>query len=213
MRRGNRRRRRRRRSPWSVGETIGAGARRAGRWAATWALRAGPSVATLAHDVRRRVTERLDGAQRRPANRTRGGTANRTRRGRRGTALKRDADLRRRVGEALASIHGRGFVLWAAALVTGLVCVWQHVHSNELAREIEALRDAREAIETQIGLLEMECAELSSRKRIEEYAEERLGMRYPEAGEVIWLGPSDSGRPARDGHDYVMGAATRDTEG
>jgi hypothetical protein len=59
----------------------------------------------------------------------------------------------------------------------------------------------------------MECAELSKRKRIEEYAVERLGMRYPEAGEVIWLAPSGPGRSDGDRRDYVMGEMTRDTEG
>jgi cell division protein FtsL len=117
------------------------------------------------------------------------------------------------VVEVTSSLHGRGLILWAAALATGLVCVWQHVHSNELAAEIEALRNAREAVQTEIGLLEMECTDLSRRKRIEEYATERLGMRYPLAGEVIWLGPSDSGRPAGVREDYVVGEAPRDTEG
>jgi cell division protein FtsL len=117
------------------------------------------------------------------------------------------------VGEVLGSHHGRGFVIWAAALVTGLVCVWQHVHSNELALEIEALRSTREAVETEIGFLEMECAALSKRQRVEEYARERLGMRYPEAGEVIWLGPSESERAAGVRDDYVLGETARDTEG
>jgi cell division protein FtsL len=97
--------------------------------------------------------------------------------------------------------------------MTGLVCVWQHVHSSELALQIEALKGEREAVKTEIGLLEMECVELSGRKRVEEYATERLGMRYPRAGEVIWIGPSDSERPAIDQEDYVIGEASRETKG
>jgi cell division protein FtsL len=104
-------------------------------------------------------------------------------------------------------------VIWLAVLVTGLVCVWQHVHSSELALEIEALKGAREAVATEIGLLEMECTELSKRQRVEEYAVERLGMRYPRAGEVIWLRPSDGGSPSAGREDYVVWRAPRDTEG
>jgi cell division protein FtsL len=91
--------------------------------------------------------------------------------------------------------------------------VWQHVRSSELALEIEALKGRREAVKTEIGLLEMECAELSGRKRVEEYATERLEMRYPRAGEVIWIGPSDSGGPIVDREGYVVREAACETKG
>jgi cell division protein FtsL len=90
--------------------------------------------------------------------------------------------------------------------------VWQHVHSNELASEIEGLRSAREAVETEIGLLDMECADLSRRERVERYATERLDMRYPRAGEVIWLRPSEAGEPAGDHEDFVLGGRPSDTQ-
>jgi cell division protein FtsL len=117
------------------------------------------------------------------------------------------------VGEVASSLHGRGLMIWTAALATGLLCVWQHVRSSELALEIEALKGRRETVMTEIGILEMECAELSGRKRVEEYATERLGMRYPRAGEVIWIGPTDSEGPVVDLEGYVSREAACGTKG
>jgi len=99
---------------------------------------------------------------------------------------------RPRIVERLAdvisgSLHTRGVVLWTAALATGILCVWQHVYSLHLAAEIEELRIRREEINAEIGFVAMECAVLSSRARIERYARERLGMRYPDGGEVVRL--------------------------
>ena len=90
----------------------------------------------------------------------------------------------RRTGVAGLSLHARGLALWAAALAIGILCVWQHVYASNLAAEIERLRESREALGAEIGFLEMECVSLSARQRIERYATERLGMRYPRAGEV-----------------------------
>jgi cell division protein FtsL len=117
------------------------------------------------------------------------------------------------VSGLMSSLHARGVVLWVAALATGIVCVWQHVRSNQLASEIETLRNAREAVQTEIGLLEMECAELSRRERVEAYASERLGMRYPRAGEVVWLVPSPSGEAAGGRQDFVGSGTSNDTQG
>jgi cell division protein FtsL len=127
--------------------------------------------------------------------------------------LKRSAGLKRRVSELAGSAHARGFALWAAALITGLVCVWQHVHANELASEIGALRSRRSAVRTEIGLLEMECAGLSRRERVERYATERLGMRYPRAGEVVWLRAPESGRAVERQEGFVGGGTRNDAQG
>ena len=101
------------------------------------------------------------------------------------------------------SLHTRGFLLWGAALVTGILCVAQHVHSTELAEQIEDLRGQRESVEAEIGFLSMECARLSGRERIEVYAAERLGLRYPEAHEVVRLGDGTRSRWDRWGDDLV----------
>lgn len=208
----------RRRAGKRDGRARGRAARRGvgtRRRAATRAIAAGPGIvarvaaavpALVARvgDAGRLVTGRVGSAGRLTAERASDA-------GRR--IAKQGTDLPRRVSGIASSLNARGAVLWAAALVTGIVCVWQHVHSNELASEIEALRNGREAVETEIGLLEMECAELSRRERVEVYASERLGMRYPRAGEVIWLVPSESGGLAAGRQDFVGRGTPSDTQG
>lgn len=100
------------------------------------------------------------------------------------------------------SIHAKGLVFWAAALVTGILCVWQHVHAAHLAADIESLRDRRGCLKAEIGFLKMDCVTLSSRERIERYAMEQLDMRYPERDEVVRLG--DVSAQVIDDGDYVM---------
>lgn len=116
-------------------------------------------------------------------------------------AVKRVASAVRLTGGLHASLHTRGVILWAAALATGLICVWEHVHSTELASEIERLRNDREDLLAKIGFLKMECADLASRERIEEEASARLGMRYPTDGEIVWL--TSEGCRVWTKNDYV----------
>ena len=100
-----------------------------------------------------------------------------------------------RIALRMSSVHARGVVLWVAALATGMICVWEHVYASRLASNIEDLGDRKERIEAEIGFLRMECAGLSSRERIEAYATEHLGLRYPTGDEVVRLGPEHA-RPA-----------------
>ncbi len=72
-------------------------------------------------------------------------------------------------------------------MVTGVLCIWEQVYATRLASEIEELQDKQEHLETEIGFLKMECVTLSSRERIQKYAQERLRMRYPKRGEIIHL--------------------------
>jgi cell division protein FtsL len=109
--------------------------------------------------------------------------------------------LKNRLG---ASIHTRGLILWSAALATGMVCVWQHVSAARLATEIGDLQARREELRAEIGFLRMECSELSSRSRIEEYASEHLDMRYPGEGEVVVIGSTGRG-PSVPAVDLVEG--------
>jgi len=97
--------------------------------------------------------------------------------------------LARRIVLRAGSLQARGVLLWAAALATGMICVWEHVYAGRLASSIETLEDRRERLEAEIGFLRMECARLSGRERIETYATEHLGMRYPGGDEVVRIGP------------------------
>jgi len=101
------------------------------------------------------------------------------------------------------SLHTRGLLLWGATLVTGILCVAQHVYSTDLAEQIVDLRGQRNSVEAEIGFLSIESARLSGRERIEAYATERLGMRYPEAHEVVRLGDGTRSQWDRWGDDLV----------
>ncbi len=121
-------------------------------------------------------------------------------------ALKRARVSSRLTGGLLGSLRTRGFLLWGATLATGILCVSQHVYSTELAGHIEGLRGTRKSVEAEIGFLRMESARLAGRERIEGYAAERLGMRYPEAHEVVRLGDGAVNSWNRWGDDLVEGS-------
>ena len=121
-------------------------------------------------------------------------------------ALKRARVPRRLTSGLSGSLRTRGFLLWGATLVTGILCVSQHVYSTDLAKQIEGLRDTRKSVEAEIGFLRVESAKLSGRERIEAYAVDRLGMRYPEAHEVVRLGDGAVNSWNRWGDDLVEGS-------
>lgn len=124
--------------------------------------------------------------------------------------MKRGGGIRRLTGGIAASLHTRGLILWAAALATGIICIWEHVHSTELASQIENLRNRREDLLAEIGFLKMECARLSSRERIEYEAVQRLDMRYPKDGEVVWLITGGARADAWADDEYVEEGGGRD---
>jgi cell division protein FtsL len=119
--------------------------------------------------------------------------------------MKRSKALRRLTAGLSGSIHTRGFVLWVAALVTGILCVSQHVYSAKLAEDIEELRSTREDLQAEIGFLTIEQSRLTARERIEDYATERLDMRYPHADEVVRIGPGTTRGGARSDDNLVGG--------
>lgn len=129
------------------------------------------------------------------------------------SALKRPRALRRLASGVSTSLHTRGLVLWIAALATGILCVSQHVYSTKLAEHIQELRGRRADLEAEIGFLQMECSRLSGRERIETYASERLGMRYPRAHEVVRLGDGVEASWNRWDDELVEGEALAVSDG
>ncbi len=119
--------------------------------------------------------------------------------------MKRPRGLKRLTAGLSGSLHTRGLILWVATLATGIICVWEHVHSFELASDIETLKGCREDLLAEIGFLRMECVELSSRGRIEILAGEQLGMRYPRDGEIVRLESDGALSRAGRREEYVEG--------
>jgi len=119
--------------------------------------------------------------------------------------MKRSSLRQRLLGTVSASLHARGALLWGAALAIGIFCVWEHVCATRLASEIERLKATRARVEAELGFLQMDCAALSSRERIEGYATERLDMRYPKTGEVVWIGSSGLELGGNEPQEFVEG--------
>ena len=89
---------------------------------------------------------------------------------------------RRRWG--LLSLLALGF---AALLASLSLVTWRQVRAREVLAELDRISE-------EIGLATAEQAELhrriqylESRVRIRTWAAERLGMRSPEASEMVWL--------------------------
>lgn len=119
--------------------------------------------------------------------------------------MKRSKGRRRHTVKAGLSLHTKGLLLWTAALATGILCVWEHIYSARLAVEIADLEERRESLLAEIGFLEVRCTALSARERIETYAFDRLGMRYPRAGEVVRLRGHSRRETRGSGESYVLG--------
>ncbi len=111
--------------------------------------------------------------------------------------VKKPGPITRLVNRVGGPLHAKGLLIWCAVLVTGVLCIWQQVYATRLASEIDELQHRREYLRTEIGFLRMECVSLSSRERIQEYAEERLGMRHPKPGEIIRLEDATISRTIR----------------
>jgi len=127
--------------------------------------------------------------------------------------VKRSSLRRRLLGGVGASLHTRGALLWGAALAIGIFCVWEHVCATRLASDIERLKVAKARAEAELGFLEMECAALSSRERVEGYAKERLDMRYPATGEVVWIGSDGRELGDAEPQEFVEGERVGSIDG
>lgn len=111
------------------------------------------------------------------------------------------------------AIHARGIILWAAALLVGILCVWEHVYSSSLASDIEKLKERRADVTAEIGFLRMKCADLSSRERVEAYATSRLAMRYPTGDEIVWLRPDGRLLTTSEYEEHVQERINAATQG
>lgn len=81
-----------------------------------------------------------------------------------------------------------GIVLALAALLASLgVVTWRHSRALELSRAVEDARLARSLEEVEKARLEERIRELESRSRVVRDASARLGMRLPNAAEIVIL--------------------------
>ncbi|KPJ49795.1 hypothetical protein AMJ40_04725 [candidate division TA06 bacterium DG_26] len=65
--------------------------------------------------------------------------------------------------------------------------VWERAHLVKINLRIEECKRRRADLETQVHSLEVRVQDLASYARIENVARVRLGMRYPDSEDVIYI--------------------------
>ena len=85
----------------------------------------------------------------------------------------------------------KGFFLYLgyALLIVSLIFfyLWQHLRIKELGYELGEKKKGRKVLLDRNREMEIKASHLRSLKRIEEIAQSRLGLGFPEEGEIILL--------------------------
>jgi len=80
-------------------------------------------------------------------------------------------------------------ILVASALASAIAVVYaRHLHRQAYV-ELTRLERARDELNIEFGRLQLEQATWSETNRIEQLVTERLGMKFPEAGDIVVLQP------------------------
>lgn len=80
-------------------------------------------------------------------------------------------------------------LLVAAVMASGIGVVYaRHLHRQAYI-DLSSLERQRDELNIEFGRLQLEQATWSETNRIEQVATERLGMRFPEAGDMRVLEP------------------------
>lgn len=85
-----------------------------------------------------------------------------------------------------------GMTLWmcvlAVAVVVSALLVAESKHNTRvLFQEVEQLRDERDALNVEWSRLRLEQGALSTHSRVEAIARDELGLRRPDAGEIVLI--------------------------
>jgi cell division protein FtsL len=65
--------------------------------------------------------------------------------------------------------------------------VWERISAVQLTIRIEKLKEDVASLENEVKRLEIRKTELSAHRRIESVAREKLGLRYPKQGEIVFV--------------------------
>ena len=84
-------------------------------------------------------------------------------------------------------------VVVAALLVANMVAAIGVVHARhqhrQLFTELTVLSHARDELNIDFGRLQLEQATWAESNRVDQVARTRLGMKFPEAGEIVVVRP------------------------
>ncbi|MFT3763125.1 MAG: cell division protein FtsL [Pseudoxanthomonas sp.] len=81
------------------------------------------------------------------------------------------------------------FVLIAANVATAIGIVYARHRHRLLFVELSRLEKARDELNIEFGRLQLEQATVAEATRIDQIARARLGMKSPEAGDVVVIRP------------------------
>jgi len=81
------------------------------------------------------------------------------------------------------------FVLLAANVVAAIGVVHARHQHRQLFVELTRLVDERDELNIDFGRLQLEQATWAEANRIDQVARTRLGMKFPEAGEIVVVRP------------------------
>ena len=76
-------------------------------------------------------------------------------------------------------------VLVVANVLTAIGVVYARHQHRQLFIQLTALEKARDELNIEFGRLQLEQATWAESNRIDQVARERLGMKFPEAGDIV----------------------------
>ena len=80
-------------------------------------------------------------------------------------------------------------LLLAANVATAIAVVQARHQHRQLFVELSKLERARDELNIEFGRLQLEQATVAESNRIDQIARLRLGMKFPEAGDVVVVRP------------------------
>lgn len=81
------------------------------------------------------------------------------------------------------------FVLLAANVATAIGVVFARHEHRQLFIALDGLQKARDALNIEFGRLQLEQATWAEANRVDQVARTRLGMKFPEADEIVVVRP------------------------
>lgn len=80
-------------------------------------------------------------------------------------------------------------ILLLAVVGTGIAVVYERYRHRQLFVELSALERERDELNIEFGRLQLEQATWAQSNRIDQVARERLGMKFPEAEDIVVVRP------------------------
>ena len=80
-------------------------------------------------------------------------------------------------------------VLLACTIASAIGLVFMRHRHRQLFVELSRLEHARDELNIEFGRLQLEQATLAQATRVDQEARGRLGMKFPEAGDIVVVRP------------------------